>query len=157
MMSLNRMKGFGFGFGACAAMAWLLASSALGSGFTLASPETPAIWYNRAGAKVNQYLTWDDSKRMLILHLAYDRVEFFPYSDQTYFDTFHLAFPSVKLDGATDTLYFIGTKGHRVSIGHLEDGAFGRRVILDQNVQLSADRRSGFIHAAIVLAHGPDK
>jgi hypothetical protein len=117
--------------------------------FFLVSPDRPAVWYNLAGDKVSQELSWDRSKQELVSYVAYSRVEDTPIRDQTLYDTFKLSFPMVRLDESNDSLYFVGKNGHRVTIGHLESGILGTRVVLNDDVQFSEHRHDGVVHAAI--------
>jgi len=129
---------------------WLCPAWATAFGFSITSPDRPAIWYNRAGDKVSQHLDWDREKREVVLYVAYNTVEFMPLADQTYYNTFRLSFPMVRWDESTNRLYFIDRHGRRIDIGHVEPGIMGDRVVLNDDVRLSAQRSNGVIHAAIV-------
>jgi len=128
---------------------WLLSVSTAASGFSLTSPDRPAVWFNRAGDKLNEQLSWDSSKQELIYYVAYNRTENMPTRDQTLYDTFQLSFPMVRLDASSNLLYFIGKGGHRITIGHLESGFFGTQVVLNDDVQLFEDRTDGIVRATI--------
>ncbi|MCE0523487.1 MAG: hypothetical protein LV480_11320 [Methylacidiphilales bacterium] len=143
------MKGPVFLLLALGGCLWLSTGLAAASSFCLTSPDKPAVWYNRSGDKVSEYLAWDDAKEKLVLLLSYNRVEFLSDRDQTYYDNFQLAFPTVRLDRSTDRLYFVGKNGREITIGHLEPGILAQRVVLDDGVQLSAHRRNGIILASI--------
>src|ERR1700677_4130259 len=100
-------------------IALMLASlPAAAADWSIISPDRPPIWYNPVGMKVSQNLEWE--KGELVLHLAYDRVEFTPSSDQSYYDTFKLSFPTIHLDGSTKHIYFQADDGRKVDIGRLE-------------------------------------
>ncbi|HEY0257828.1 MAG TPA: hypothetical protein VGC39_10325 [Candidatus Methylacidiphilales bacterium] len=122
--------------------------------WAITSPDHPAIWYNPSGMKVSQDLNWDRTRQMLVLNLAYDRVEFTPQNDQTYYDTFRLFFPTIHLNGSNNRLYFQADDGRHIEIGRIESGIFGNRAVLDDNYQLSAHRRDGRIEAKITMASG---
>ncbi len=134
---------------------WISSGTASGTGFVLTSPDRPPIWFNRSGDKVEQDLSWDRAKQELVLYISYDRVQFIPERDQTYYDTVRLAFPTVRLDESTNQLYFIGDRGRKIAIGHLESGIFGERAVLNDDVQLSAHRGHDVVRAQIV--HGPQR
>jgi hypothetical protein len=135
----------------------LSSGSATAYGFSLTSPDRPPVWYNLAGDKVSQELDWDRSKQELVSYIAYSRVEFTPERDQTLYDTFHLTFPMVRLDESTDQLYFVGKNGHRVTIGHLESGFLGTRVVLNDDVRFSENRRDGVVRAMIASAGSAER
>jgi hypothetical protein len=120
--------------------------------FSISSPDHPPAWYNRAGDKLSQTLSWNNSKQELCLTVAYSSIAAtsFVWRDQTYVDSFNLTFPMVRLDRSTNRLYFM-EKGTRVEIGRLESSFFGSRVILDDDVALSAHRRNGYVEATITV------
>jgi hypothetical protein len=124
------------------------------SGFSVVSPDRPAIWFNRSGQKVSQELSWDEAKQRLVLYLSYDTIQNWPTSDQWYYDNFKLSFPEVRLNEATNSLYFVDKSGRRFTLGHLEDGAFGKRVVLEDGVQLVVHRANDEVHASILSAGG---
>jgi hypothetical protein len=149
------MKAFVFLVAAMIGLLWISAGLAWGTGFVLTSPDRPPIWFNRSGDKVEQDLSWDHARQELVLYVSYDQVQFIPEQDQTYYDTVRLAFPTVRLDESTNQLYFVGERGRKITIGHLESGVFGEHAVLNNDVQLSAHRRDGAVHAQIV--HGPQR
>ncbi len=118
---------------------------------SIASPDHPAVWYNRSGEKLSQYLEWICSKEQLVLHVAYANVgnTSAVWRNQSYVDAYELSFPTVRLDRSNNRLYVVSKHGHESSIGHVESGAFGHRVVLDRRVELSAHRQNGVIKAAI--------
>jgi len=133
----------------------LLPCSAGEPSFCIVSPDHPPAWYNIAGDKLSQKLTWSDSKEQLRLHVAYSQVASpAVWRDQTLIDTFELSFPSIHLNRITNRLYFIGANGREIDVGHLAPGPFGTRVVLDDNVELSAHRHDGVIRAAIESGNG---
>ena len=119
--------------------------------FCITSPDRPAVWYNRTGDKLSQYLEWNQAKDQLVAHVAYANVGNTPavWRDQSYIDTFKLAFPTVHLDSSRNRLY-VADRGHRNNIGHLEPGVFGIRVVLNSNLELFAHRRDGVVNASIL-------
>jgi hypothetical protein len=122
-----------------------------GPGFAITSPDHPPVWYNRSGDKLSQYLEWSRSKEQLVLHVAYANVgnTSAVWRNQSYADTFELSFPAVHLDSANNRLYVAARHGHTSTIGHLEPGVFGDRVVLEHHLELSAHRQNGVIKAAI--------
>ncbi len=126
-----------------------------GAAFSITSPDHPPDWYNRAGEKLSETLSWSTSKQELFLTVAYSNIAAtsFVWRDQTYVDSFNLSFPSVRLDRSDNRLY-IREKGNRIGIGRLEPGLFGSRVILDEEVSVSAQRRNGYVEAAITGGKG---
>jgi hypothetical protein len=153
--ALKRMKA-GFllvVFGMVIAM-FPLSASPTASGFSVVSPDQPAIWYNRSGDEVSRELSWDRSEDVLVLYLAYDTIENLTPRDQWYYDKFRLAFPDVRLNEVTNTLFFVDKKGRHVTVARLEDGVLGRRVVLEDGVQLEVNRRDGVIRAKITSASG---
>ena len=124
-------------------------SSADPSGFSITSPDHPPAWYNGTGDKLNQYLAWSDTKGQLVAHVAYNLGNSTSYQrDQTWVDNFELSFPTVHLDRSTNRLY-VPDHGREITIGRLESGVFGTRVVLSDNFELSAHRRHGVVQAAI--------
>lgn len=93
-----------------------------------------------------------------MLHVAYKRGEStsFP-SDQTLIDAFELSFPTVHMDWSKNRLYAVDDRNQEVSIGHLESGVLGTRVILNDNVKLSAHRQNGVVEAAIKSDNPPSR
>jgi hypothetical protein len=125
--------------------------------FCITSPDRPPVWYNRAGDKLSQYLDWSNSKDQLVLHVAYNLGNSTSYErDQTWIDTFELSFPSVHLDRSKNRLYFIADHDREITIGHLESGVVGTRVVLE-NAELSAHRRNGVVQAAIKSVSSPSR
>ena len=58
-------------------------------------------------------------------------------------------FPTVHLDRSKNRLYVVSSHGHESTIGHLESGVLGNRVVLEHHVELSAHRHNGVIRASI--------
>ena len=127
-------------------------SAVAGEGhFVLTSPDAPSVWYNRSGDKVTQYLRWSDSKQALVAHVAYNELpsDSASWREQDRVDRFELSFPMVRLDRSTNELYVVGRRGYKITIGHIETGPFGTRVALANDLELSAHRVNGFLHAEI--------
>jgi hypothetical protein len=120
-------------------------SSTNATAFSVVSPDQPPVWFNRAGQKVSQYLTWDKSKGELILNVAYNELQNEQTYDETYYDTFKLHFPTVHFNPSTDHLFVNDEGGKPINIGHLD----GSRVELDNGFVLSAHRRNGVVVAMI--------
>jgi hypothetical protein len=127
----------------------LLSQLPCSAGFCLTSPDRPAIWYNRAGDKLNQSLAWSSSKGELILYVTYNRVQFLQSRDDLLVDNFQLSFPSVRLDRSQNRLYFVDKANHRMTIGRLDSG-LGNGVVLAPGVKLSAHRQNGVLVASII-------
>jgi hypothetical protein len=134
-----------------------LSASPTTSGFSVASPDHPPIWFNRSGDKVSQELSWDKARRELVLYVSYDTIQNWVTNDQWYYDNFKLSFPDVRLNESTGSLYFMDQHGRHITLGHIEDGAFGRHVVLDDDVQLVVNRHDDAIHASISSADGHAK
>jgi hypothetical protein len=136
----------------------LLSSLASPPALSIASPDHPPVWYNRTGDKLTQYLEWSNSKDQLVLHVAYSSIPSSPevWSDQYYIDKFKLSFPTVRLDRSQNRLYF-ANHGHEITVGHLDSGILGTRVELENNVELSAHRSNGVLHATIRSVNSPSR
>jgi hypothetical protein len=151
------MKVSGHLLGFLAIYLWQLPASADQAAFSITSPDRPAVWYNRTGDKIGQYLDWSNAKNQLVLHLAYNLGNSTSYErDQTWIDNFELSFPNVHLNRSNNRLYFVGEHGREITIGHLEPGIAGTRVVLD-NAELSAHRRNGVVEAAIKSVSSPSR
>jgi hypothetical protein len=131
-----------------------LPCSAGPSNVCITSPDHPAVWYNRMGDKLTQYLEWNQAEDQLVLHVAYANVgnTSAVWRDQYDIDTFKLAFPNVHLDSTNNRLYVVTRHGHEDSIGHLEPGVLGTRVVLNPDLELSAHRQHGVVNASIMSA-----
>jgi hypothetical protein len=118
--------------------------------FCITSPDRPPVWYNRTGDKLSQYLDWSHSKGQLVLHVAYNKGDSTSYQrDQTLIDSFELSFPTVHMDWSKNRLYVVADHGREITIGHVDTGGLESRVILEDNLELSAHRRNGVVQAAI--------
>ena len=124
---------------------------------SITSSDHPQEWYNRTGDKLSQYLEWSRSKDHLVLHVAYANVSDTSsvWREQSYVDSFDLSFPTVRLDRSANRLYVVASHGHESTIGHLESGAFGNRVVLEHHLELSAHRHNGVIRASINSVGSP--
>jgi hypothetical protein len=135
-----------------------LPCSADQTAFSITSPDRPPVWYNTTGDKLTQYLDWSHSKGHLVLHVAYNRGESTSYErDQTLVDSFELSFPTVQMDWSKNRLYIVSGRGSEVTIGHLDSGVLGTRVVLDNHFELSAHRRNGVVQAAIKSVSRPNR
>jgi hypothetical protein len=122
--------------------------------FCITSPDRPPVWFNLSGDKLSQYLEWSHTKHQLVLHVAYANVANTPavWSEQSFIDTFHLSFPTVRLD-KNKTLYAKAQHNELITVGHIEPSIFGDRVILSKGLEVSAHRRNGVVNGSIIFSH----
>jgi hypothetical protein len=102
--------------------------------------------------KLDQSLSWNARRQSLDLEITYTLQGEWPlHDDPDLYNRFTVHFPAVHLDPATRQLYFASSPGRRTFIGTVQPSFFGRRVVLDRNVEVSAHRRNGVIDAAIII------
>ncbi len=121
--------------------------------YTIPSPDHPPTWYVSASFdKLDQSLRWSSRDQILSLDITYTLQGEWPlHDDPDLYQGFTVHFPAVHLDPASRQLYFASAPGRRTFIGSVEPSFFGRRVVLDRNVAVSAHRRNGVIDAAIII------
>jgi hypothetical protein len=62
-----------------------------------------------------------------------------------------LPFPGVKLDKDSN-LFVLDSQNRRLLIGHLDSGIFGTKVVLNDNVRLSAHRRDRELSGKLIVS-----
>jgi hypothetical protein len=70
--------------------------------------------------------------------------------DPANYRVLELPFPDIKLD-RENNLYVLDSRDRKVMIGRLEDGIFGRKVVLNENVRLSAHRHNRELFGKLVV------
>jgi hypothetical protein len=126
----------------------LAAGDAMPAYLKISSPDHPQTWV--AGA--NQYskkLRWDDKRHQLVADVKYSNIDYADSVHPAKIDYHTLAFPSVRLVNGTD-LRATDRNGDTKMIGRLQDGFFGKEVVLNRGVELNVHRIDGAIHASLV-------
>ena len=126
--------------------------------YTVTSPDHPRAWYvGNNFDKLDQALQWNEREGGLTLQITYTLNGNWPvYDDPDLYSSFTVHFPAVHLDPASRELYIAPSARRRITIGSLQPGFLGHRVVLDHNVTVSAHRRKGVIDAALVVSP-PDR
>ena len=118
----------------------------------LESPDHPPAWYDRTSEKVSQDLTWDASRQLLVLSVAYSYEPTVRQRDPLSYDTFRLSFPAVHLDQSAGGLFFTGEHGERIEIGRLRPGLFHSHVVLNPGIEAVVRRDPSVLSAALQSA-----
>jgi hypothetical protein len=125
----------------------------------IVSPDHPAIWFVGGDfEKFDQSLHWNEDTQMLSLDIVYTLNGEWPHYEQAdRFDAFNLSFPAVRENRVDHELYWLDHAGCKVVLGAVEPGVLGNRVVLRKDVELSAHRKNGILHAMLVVGgpHAP--
>ena len=71
--------------------------------------------------------------------------------DPANYRVIELPFPGIKLD--KDRNFFaVDSRNRKVLIGHLSDGIFGTKVVLNDNVRLSAHRIDKMLSGKLIVS-----
>jgi len=116
---------------------------------TITSPDHPDTW--SAGAlQQSKGLRWDSAHQRLVADVKYS-TEFYADSvNPAQSDDHALAFPNVRLASNGTDLIASNKQGESLRIGRLEDGLFGKNVVLNKGVDLNVHRIDGKISATLV-------
>jgi len=120
----------------------------------IASPNHPRTWYVNELDKFTQILRWDDEDQTLYLDVTYSLNGEWPLMDSNdpdQYGTFTVSFPDVHQNEAHHELYYVDGSGHKFSLGWIKPGVFGKKVVLRDNVKLSAHRRNGVLKAMLIV------
>ena len=117
----------------------------------LASPDHPAVWYVYDYDKLGQNLHWDDRNQSLVADVTYSLVPAENDWNPADYRTFILHFPGVQFNAVENTLYFRDGHKHKVILGHIEPGIFGKQVVLGKGIELSAHRHLGALNGALLV------
>lgn len=136
---------------------WSYPTNPISSGGTpgmmvIMSPRHPATFYFSSTDKLSQELRWDKDTRTLFAYVTYSLVSGGGEDEQdpSNYKTFELPFPTVILD-QKNNLVALGDQYKSVHLGHLESGIFGPKVVLNNNVRLSAHRKNGSLSAKLIV------
>jgi hypothetical protein len=66
------------------------------------------------------------------------------------YDSIKVRFPAVHLDARIQRLYFLTAHKHQITVGRIESGAFGNRVVLKTHISFDAHRHRSHLDAALV-------
>jgi hypothetical protein len=103
--------------------------------------------------KLSQDLRWNSETQSLTAVVSYSLItgEGDADFDPANYRVIELPFPSVKLDKDSN-LFVWDPRNQKVVIGHLEGGVFGARVVLNENVRLSAHRRAQELSGKLIVS-----
>jgi hypothetical protein len=114
----------------------------------VASPDHPGTWWSNPFDKRSQYLEWKEGA--LNGRVVYASPSYLDSWNPVLYDSFKVSFPDVHFDAANNRLYYRGPHHREVTVGHLEPGVFGSRVVLEKGIDFSANRNHGQLDAALV-------
>ena len=133
---------------------FLFCQAATSPGTIIESPDHPATWYLGGFDKVDQTLVWNDRQKTLGLEITYSINGEVPlYEETSRYHTFFIRFPTVRLDEATQELYALDQKGHKIALGRVQSDFFGKKVVLSPNVELNAHRQDRALNAVLMVNH----
>ena len=139
-------------------IAWgMLATLTLASANALASPrflsvtspDHPQTWVVGANQQAKS-LRWDSSRHMLVVDVKYSTQDYADSANPTQIDYHTLAFPNVRLASNGSDLLASNHASETARIGHISNGLFGKRIVLNNNVNLNVHRMHGKIYASLV-------
>ncbi len=116
---------------------------------TVTSPDHPQTWVAGAHQKAKT-LRWDSSRNMLVADVKYSTEDYADSVNPTREDSHSLPFPRVRLAKNGTDLLATNHLGQTAKIGRIEDGLFGKHVVLNNDVSLNVHRADGKIHASLV-------
>ena len=116
---------------------------------TVTSPDHPQTWVAGAHQKAKT-LRWDSSRNMLVADIKYSTEDYADNVHPTREDSHTLPFPSVRLAKNGADLLATNHIGQTAKIGRIEDGLFGKHVVLNNDVSLNVHRSDGKIHASLI-------
>jgi hypothetical protein len=114
----------------------------------LASPDHPRTWWSNPFDKRSEYLEWKQGT--LNGRVVYAAPSYMDSWNPVLYDSFKVTFPDVRFDAPNNRLYYVTPHRHEVTVGHLEPGVFGSRVVLEKGIDFDAHRNHGRLDAALV-------
>jgi hypothetical protein len=127
----------------------LAASGAMPVYLSVSSPDHPHTW--AAGAnQLSKKLRWDGARNQLVADVKYSTADYADSVNPATTDDHTLAFPNVRLAKDGNDLRATDRSGITATIGRLQEGLFGKEVVLNKGVHLNVHRVDGAIHAALV-------
>ena len=116
------------------------------------SPRHPRTFDIGANDKLSHELRWDEETQTLSAFVAYSLVSGGGDDDMdpANYRVLQLPFPDVKLDKDSN-LFVMDSQNRKLLIGHLESGIFGAKVVLNENVRLSAHRRDQELSGKLIV------
>ena len=126
----------------------LVAGDATPSYMRISSPDHPQTWVV-GGNQQSKKLRWDVAGNQLVADVRYSNTDYADSMHPPRNDDHTLAFPSVRLTKGGD-LCAMDRMGNTATIGHLQEGLFGKEVVLNKGVDLRVNRVHGLIQASLV-------
>lgn len=119
----------------------------------ITSPRHPRTFDITGNDKLSQDLRWDAETQTLSAFVAYSLVSGGGDEeiDPANYRVLQLPFPGVKLDKDSN-LFVLDSQNRKLFIGHLESGIFGGKVVLNDNVRLSAHRHDRELSGKLVVS-----
>ena len=87
---------------------------------------------------------------MLVADVEYSTVDYADSVNPTETDYHSLAFPNVRLASNGIDLVATSRDGETATIGRIENGFFGKKIVLNDGVDLNVHRLHGKIYASLV-------
>jgi hypothetical protein len=116
----------------------------------LTSPDHPRTFWTSQFDEIDRYLQWNPVERVLEGTVDYGLPSRPAPSDPVDYDSIKVRFPAVHLDSRDQRLYFLTAHKHQITVGRIESGAFGNRVVLKTHISFDAHRHRGHLDAALV-------
>ncbi len=119
----------------------------------ITSPRHPRTFDVTGNDKLSEELRWDAKTQTLSAFVTYSLVSGGGDEeiDPANYRVLELPFPNIKLD-RDNNLFVLDSRDRKVMIGRLEDGIFGRKVVLNENVRLSAHRHDRELSGKLVVS-----
>ncbi len=119
----------------------------------ITSPRHPRTFDVTGNDKLSQELRWDAKTQTLSAFVTYSLVSGGGDEeiDPANYRVLELPFPNIKLDRDSN-LFVLDSRDRKVMIGRLEDGIFGHKVVLNENVRLSAHRHDRELSGKLVVS-----
>jgi hypothetical protein len=117
------------------------------------SPRHPRTFDVSGNDKLAQDLRWNQEAQTLSVYVTYSMVSGGGDDelDPSNYKVLELPFSGVHLDEKSN-LFVLNSQNERVILGRLESGIFGAKVVLNNNVQLSAHRHNGELSAKLIVS-----
>jgi hypothetical protein len=119
----------------------------------ITSPRHPRTFDITGNDKLSQELRWDAETQTLSAFVAYSLVSGGGDEDidPANYRVLQLPFPGVKLDKDRN-LFVLDSQNRKLFIGHLDSGIFGSKIVLNDNVRLSAHRHDRELSGKLVVS-----
>jgi hypothetical protein len=119
----------------------------------ITSPRHPRTFDVTGNDKLSQGLRWDAETQTLSAFVTYSLVSGGGDEeiDPANYRVLQLPFPDVKLDKDSN-LFVLDSQNRKLLIGHLDSGIFGTKVVLNDNVRLSAHRHDRELSGKLVVS-----